>query len=166
MGTRNSTLVYLEGKTRIAQYGQWDGYPTGQGKTIAEFLKKVDLPKFIAQVKALKTYTRKGVNKIWEKAGADPKTGFISLDKADVVKKKYPELNRDTGAEILQLIHDGVVTKVFLDEKFKEDTLFCEYYYEIDLDNKKISVNGGKKYPFKAWTPQLMKKLEAEKNKE
>ena len=40
MGTRNLTLVKdKEGKTKVAQYGQWDGYPEGQGSTILNFIK-------------------------------------------------------------------------------------------------------------------------------
>ena len=27
MGTRNLTVVYLDGQYKVAQYGQWDGYP-------------------------------------------------------------------------------------------------------------------------------------------
>jgi len=29
MGTRNLTIVTSNGKTKVAQYGQWDGYPGG-----------------------------------------------------------------------------------------------------------------------------------------
>ncbi len=30
MGTRHLIIVYYKGKYRIAQYGQWDGYPSGK----------------------------------------------------------------------------------------------------------------------------------------
>ena len=40
MGTRNLTCVIKDGKYRVAQYGQWDGYPEGQGMNILNFLKK------------------------------------------------------------------------------------------------------------------------------
>lgn len=148
MGTRNLTIVKSKGKTKVAQYGQWDGYPTGQGQTIAEFLKKVDLPKFKKQVEALKSCTSAEVKKLCDKAGNE-------------WKKEYPAFSRDEGADVLNLIHDGITTKVFLDEDFKNDHTFCEYYYEIDLDNETVSMNGGKKYSFTQWKRKgLMEKLD------
>jgi len=38
MGTRNLTVVISGGKRVVAQYGQWDGYPSGQGATALNFL--------------------------------------------------------------------------------------------------------------------------------
>lgn len=46
MGTRNLTVVINNGKPCIAQYGQWDGYPQGQGYTIFDFLSNADLSQF------------------------------------------------------------------------------------------------------------------------
>ena len=51
MGTRNLTMVISENKTKVAQYGQWDGYPEGQGKTILKFLKRCDLKIFEERLK-------------------------------------------------------------------------------------------------------------------
>lgn len=34
MGTRHLICVYYKRRFAIAQYGQWDGYPGGQGLTI------------------------------------------------------------------------------------------------------------------------------------
>ena len=39
MGTRNLTIVYVDGEYKVAQYGQWDGYPEGQGATCLDFLR-------------------------------------------------------------------------------------------------------------------------------
>ena len=39
MGTRHLICVVSDNQYRIAQYGQWDGYPEGQGAAILEFLK-------------------------------------------------------------------------------------------------------------------------------
>ena len=38
MGTRNLTCVFVNGEYKVAQYCQWDGYPSGQGLTILNFL--------------------------------------------------------------------------------------------------------------------------------
>lgn len=39
MGTRHLILVYYNGAYHIAQYGQWDGYPSGQGLTVLRFCR-------------------------------------------------------------------------------------------------------------------------------
>ena len=161
MGTRNSTIVKLDGGIKVAQYGQWDGYPTGQGQTIVEFLKTVDLPKFKKQVKKLTEWKKAEIKEIYRKAGA--RNGMISMNDGAKIDEEYPELCRNYGAGILELIHSGKVNKVSLDKEFKDDTLFCEYCYEINLDNETISMNEGKKYTFKQWIRKgLMEKLEEE----
>ncbi len=51
MGTRNLTLVKdKEGKTKVAQYGQWDGYPEGQGTTILNFIRSKENRGALAEV--------------------------------------------------------------------------------------------------------------------
>ena len=37
MGTRNTTRIYFNNELKVAQYGQWDGYPSGQGKDFMNF---------------------------------------------------------------------------------------------------------------------------------
>lgn len=165
MGTRHLTIVKADNKVKVAQYGQWDGYPTGQGLNIAEFLKVVDLKKFKKQVLKLGVWTDKEIDEAYKKHGH--KGGeWVSMDISDKVKEEFPELSRDYGSGILQLIHEGKVKKVVLNESFKEDNLFCEYWYEIDLDEETISVHGGvgkydgHKFKFEEWTPELMETLE------
>lgn len=43
MGTRNLTCVVVDGEMKVAQYGQWDGYPEGQGATCCEFIQETDM---------------------------------------------------------------------------------------------------------------------------
>ena len=144
MGTRNSTLVKVDGKIKVAQYGQWDGYPTGQGTTIQEFLREVDLEDFKNKVRKVRELTK-------EESDALNLTDW---------KKTHPHLSRDAGADILNMIAAGKVESVVLDEDFKNDTLFCEYWYELDLDNEIITMNG-QKYTFEEWKKDgFMEELE------
>jgi len=169
MGTRNLTIVKNDNKTKVAQYGQWDGYPTGQGQTIADFIKEnlltdEGLKAFKGKINKLKKFDFKDKQFIADKKriyGDEYGSEFVSASKNDELMKLYPELNRDFGAGILELISDGTITRVDLAEDFKDDDLFCEYYYTIDLDKKTVSVNNGKKYTFKEWVRKgLMQKLE------
>lgn len=44
MGTRSLTFVYdEEGRTLISMYRQYDGYPSGHGKELAEFLEPITM---------------------------------------------------------------------------------------------------------------------------
>ena len=128
MGTRNLTIVIREGKTKVAQYGQWDGYPEGQGKTILKFLKKCDLNTFRERLKYLSFLSQNGITKLWNEFEIK---GNNSI---------YPELNRNTGAKILQLIYDGKATKLWNRSNFLKDSLWCEWVYVIDLDRNKFEI--------------------------
>lgn len=159
MGTRHITEVKLGGELKISHYGQWDGYPNGQGKTIAKFLATVDLNQFKKQVLALKEYTNEAIEQAYLDAGAPKGEQWISSDIADKVKAAHPALSRDVGAGILQLIHEGVVTRIVMETEFKKDTLMCEYVYTVDLDKETVTV-GTHTYSFAEWTESLMEEIE------
>lgn len=143
MGTRNLTFVILDKKIRVAQYCQWDGYPCGQGKDIANFLTKAMNKKlFREKIRALKSVSAKKVESYWKKLGADG-SGSVSFKVSDKLKDKYPQFHRDTGAKILQLIQDGKTKEVYLNTEFMKDSLFCEYAYVIDLDSGVLEVYEG-----------------------
>src|SRR5271165_3504362 len=135
MGTRNLTVVISKGVHRVAQYGQWDGYPTGQGDTIAYFIQnKLDLPKFKQAVEECTFLSEEETKKRWKEAGAD-NSGWVGMDVSARFTKKYPQLSRDVGAGILELIQNG--TRELVDSiEFAADSLFCEYAYVVNLDNE------------------------------
>lgn len=58
MGTRNLTAVYLDGQYKVAQYGQWDGYPEGQGITVLTFLLSLAVTLVRASLKWCRTTQR------------------------------------------------------------------------------------------------------------
>lgn len=141
MGTRNLTCVVLNGAYRVAQYCQWDGYPSGQGLTALNFLRTADLDLFRKQVDRCVFLSDKAVAATWKKCGAD-NSGWASTAIADKHKAKYPALSRDTGAKILQLIQDGTF-EVHSDLEFAGDGLFCEWAYVVDLDAMTFEVHRG-----------------------
>jgi hypothetical protein len=79
------------------------------------------------------------IEKAWASCGADG-SGLVGMETSDGAKKSYPEFHRDTGPAILGLIWDGKVVAVQDSYSFKDDDVFCEWVYEIDLDKKVVTV--------------------------
>lgn len=53
MGTRSLTFVYdEEGRKIVNMYRQYDGYPSGHGKELAEFLEPITMVNGIGTIKA------------------------------------------------------------------------------------------------------------------
>lgn len=135
MGTRNLTTIVLDGQYRIAQYGQWDGYPSGQGSTVLEFLNGMDREKFEKNLRGCYFFTKENLAEL-QKEGES--IGW------DAFWEKYHSMSRDRGAEILQIVQDsegGIGLKNQL--AFAGDSLFCEWAYVIDLDTDRLEVFRG-----------------------
>lgn len=144
MGTRHLIAVQIDGTYRVAQYGQWDGYPSGQGTAVLNFLQTVDLEAFKGKVRSTQWADDEYVKSLYEAEGIDISSGMIDYQKARQFSAKYPELSRDTGAGILDLImesNQGIRVRDSID--FANDGLFCEWAYVIDLDNKTLEVYSG-----------------------
>jgi hypothetical protein len=144
MGTRHLTAVILQEEPKVAQYGQWDGYPGGQGLTILNFLKDPNtvLKIFKDEIAKCRFVTEEEYDARWAEAGADG-SGWVGLDVADRLQEKYPELSRDCGAEVLKLIYEGKTHELANSWDFAEDSLFCEWAYVIDLDKNVLEVYQG-----------------------
>lgn len=143
MGTRNMTFVVLGGAIKVAQYGQWDGYPSGQGSTILEFFaSNPDMKTFAKHLLAARQPTPEQTRAWYVEAGDEPDndTGFINMTVADKFKEAHPSLDRDMGAEVLQYILETETPDLLLDMDFIKDPLFCEWAYCVDLDNNVLEV--------------------------
>lgn len=141
MGTRNLTVaITKEGDLKVAQYGQWDGYPSGQGLTVLKFLQECDLEQFNEKLNNLEFYTEEEID-----------TEEFNEDEC---------LSRNLAAEILNVIyyeeyskHDVwtnkdykvqlTAKKLFNRIEFAGDSLFCEWCYVIDLSKKVLEVYKG-----------------------
>lgn len=142
MGTRNLTCVYLDGKYRVAQYGQWDGYPEGQGMTCLHFLQRMDEEKFKKELLMIKPMPKGYTEGIMDALGA--RNGLMTMEQAAKLRELFPEFHRNTAAGILQMIMDGDVGKYLVNEiEFAADSLFCEWCYVIDFDRRTFEVYEG-----------------------
>jgi len=126
MGTRHLICVVKDGNWKVAQYGQWDGYPEGQGIDALHFLRDVmERPAFDDMVAELEWITPAEIAAINEE-----------LDGSQNLNDLYPALSRDTGAGILPLIFQNNRRTLKLQNhvEFAKDSLLCEFAYVIDLD--------------------------------
>ena len=139
MGTRHLTCVKVDCEYKVAQYGQWDGYPSGQGKTIRKFLHEMDRAHFEERVGACIFVSHEEITRMYEEFGAA--NGMIGMEDSKSFLRTYPELHRDTGAEVLRIIYDNEgVIKLGNNIDFAGDSLFCEWAYVIDLDDNTFEV--------------------------
>lgn len=139
MGTRGVTEVIYNGKLVVSQYGQWDHYPMGQGLTVLNFLRdELNIDKLRANLMLHLTYSASDeeLKNIYSNYFGDD--GLATSDDKEAFNEAYPSLTRNTGAGILSVIANAKTTPIPLQmepESFKDDTLFCEGIYTINLDD-------------------------------
>lgn len=144
MGTRGITQVIdSNGKTVVAQYGQWDHYPSGQGLNILEFLsgyKNVDR----LRSSLFKTYfatddeIQAAVNSVINN------DGWMSMEEADKFASMYPSLTRDTCSDILKVIvYSTGRVPLRNDIEFINDELFCEGVFTVNFQTNEFISNCG-----------------------
>jgi hypothetical protein len=138
MGTRNLTVVKNNlGETKIAQYGQWDGYPSYSGIQALNFLRdkynqtllnvKLDLVQFVGDEEVDTLYNASKSSTDWENKD------FLN---------EYPGLHRDTGIGILSVVANATAPIKSVDNtEFANDSLFCEGIYEVDFSTNKFTSN-------------------------
>jgi len=157
MGTRHLICVFYKGQFVLAQYGQHDGYPRGQGVTLVKFLQDS------ANIQQLK----RGLGHTYEASDSEVYEAKIQIDKLDdlgavawhaflehrdpliargIMKTLKPSLHGSTGARILEVIaeaEDWVKVPIKLQLSFANDWLSCEWAYVIDLDAEVFEVFRG-----------------------
>lgn len=146
MGTRNLTMVISNKETKVAQYGQWDGYPSGQGATALNFLLNTNITEFkekLNRVHFINDEKQKEIDEWLKSIGSE--NGWLNMEQSSQYQKKYPLLTRDNGAGVLQLIMDSTEDELWLHDQseFAADSLFCEWAYVIDLDKGYFEVYEG-----------------------
>ena len=129
MGTRHLTAVYCDGEYKIAQYGQWDGYPSGAGTDVLMFAQRISDPynrnEFREKVRKCRWITDEEIAE---------RNNRIREEDIQDWRKVWPELSRDTGAGILDMVFEGDGLALVNNIDFAADSLFCEWAWVIDLD--------------------------------
>lgn len=148
MGTRHLICVVKDGEYKVAQYGQWDGYPSGQGCTVLGFLAtEFDREEFTARLAEAYVATDEQINGWYLNAGATEKElaeGWINSAVSDRFKKTTPSLSRDTGGKILAMIQNSIYpTPLRNGINFAADSLMCEWAYVVDLDKNSFEIFKG-----------------------
>ena len=138
MGTRNLTKVIdKQGNIKVAQYGQWDGYPSGQGLTALYHAHNAGMIESkLDKLHFLNDSEIDNINSLLAASGQP-------------VSEVYPTLSRDTCADILGYV--AYSSDVFLVDSsdFEKDDLFCEGVYTLDFQKRKfISWYGEKTVEF------------------
>lgn len=151
MGTRNLTKVIdKNGTLRVAQYGQWDGYPGGQGKSMLAFiseygmLDKIEMSlakcRWIDQAQIDQMYVRYENLTIFEEL----RNGMSGLSIA------FPTISRDTCTDILKVIVYSNEDVALSDESdFEKDQLMCEGVFTLNYQTREfITTYHGKTVSF------------------
>ena len=117
MGTRNLTVIIKDGKIRLSQYGQWDGYFKGAGVDFLQFVKdnlqdkskrrmKYRIEKFAEKVECLESVDEgyyDGIIKMSNGYDLNPQKN--SSPYAIPFKILMPQFSRDTGVKVLDVIN-------------------------------------------------------------
>lgn len=146
MGTRHLIAVQSGGEYKVAQYGQWDGYPRGQGTEVLTFLSnKQRVKKFKAKLDLVRFLDEEGRDKAFIEA--HEKNAHSNPDKRTPKQKAWFDkfITRNLGAKILTSIVESEDKEILLRNEidFAGDSLFCEYAYVIDFDKGTLEVYRG-----------------------
>jgi len=122
MGTRSLTLAKSKDKYKIAQYGQFDGYPDGHGLIVLSTIRdNFDFDVFRERLDKLVEYSTEEVAARWREFTKDD-NGFVSLDESKRFSNKYPYLAREFAGKIIQAVYDGSAPGVYVNLDFAADS--------------------------------------------
>ena len=128
MGTRFLAAAALDGEYKIAQYGQFDGYPEGAGVNILSFLQDIIETNRVEEFK----------NKL--------KTCVLSnrLTISESFYNSAPQFNIGLGEGIFDFILSGNGDLILENNiRFASNSLHCEWGYVIDFDRERLECYKG-----------------------
>ena len=124
MGTRHKqTVINKAGEIKVAQYGQWDGYPSGQGVEILRYLRSANLEEYQKNLDSIPLATTEQLEEI---------------DEVENWPELYPYLSRDCGSNIHQMIENGEVEFVKHIDEWEANN-WCDGFYTIDFSKNEFT---------------------------
>ena len=135
MGTRGAIVLVANGEQK-AIYNHWDSYPSGLGVEMLNFTRKNKRRSkaFPAEVAALKPVPS-------TEPTADDFVKYAEFHDPGVdTGKSWYSLLRHTQGDIPATLKAGLFEP---SDSFLADSLFCEWAYVIDCDNKVFEVYEG-----------------------
>jgi hypothetical protein len=149
MGTRNLTKVIdSTGTTRVAQYGQWDGYPSGQGLSMLAFISEHRMLEKIERSLRKVHFLSEDEAETFMKDFSS--NGMMTMEQSESFEAIYPSLSRNTGSDILKVMvySTGYTLPLIDNSDFESDELFCEGVYTLDFQSREFISNYGKTVKF------------------
>ena len=139
MGTRNLTKVIDKtGRTVVAQYGQWDGYPSGQGISMLSFISEYKMLNKIENALRKVHFVSDEEAEVFYKDFSND--GMMTMEQSDSFETIYPSLSRNTGSDILKVIvySTGYTLPLIDNSDFENDDLFCEGVYTLNFETREF----------------------------
>jgi len=134
MGTRHLIkVINNEGELKVAQYGQFDGYPSGMGiRTL--FYATYHLNEIERGLKRVRWGTETEVDAIYDQY---PQANYLGTEDCENLELLYPNLVRETSADILMVVAYSIGEVMLIDNSdFEEEGLFCEGVYTLNYQTK------------------------------
>ncbi|MCR5156797.1 MAG: hypothetical protein K6C96_08960 [Butyrivibrio sp.] len=149
MGARNLTIVVVDNEIKVAQYGQYGGYPEANGLAVKRFIGKIaehsdEISKFRNACRNCRFITDDELNEKYKEAGIDPEDeSGMTLRQLNTFEAMYPALKKDASAEVLQLILDNGGCELWDAIEFAADSFLCEWACLINLDTESVEIYKG-----------------------
>ena len=143
MGTRNLSLCRHNGEYKIAQYGQWDGYPSGQGVTTLNFCKVYgNLTKLKENLSKIRFFTDEESKEIDEKLAKLPEEERDKLWNSGLWCR---DICAEIFEEVANIEQTGKDTRLVNSIGFVKELcgFGCEWAYCINFDTNKLEVYKG-----------------------
>ena len=134
MATRHLTMVICGGEIAIAQYGHFDGYPSGAGTKLLKILHREDSKMIPSRLHHCKVLEDNEYRRYFKNHALDE----------EALETAHPHFWWYDGADLLEMLLDRPhEVEILLNAEFANDSLQCEWVYVIDYDSRTFEVYKG-----------------------